>query len=139
MNADSVISKILARIDDGADIDALSEPSVAASDARLLSEAQAAFGSWPRALAGTLVHLRTFYERINQSAGADDDDAGSTVDDPRPERVLDAFPPRTLARLRALKERYDPDNVFRDNFNVTDAVRALEAAGLTPAGAAIAR
>jgi alkanesulfonate monooxygenase SsuD/methylene tetrahydromethanopterin reductase-like flavin-dependent oxidoreductase (luciferase family) len=41
--------------------------------------------------------------------------------DPRPERILDAFPPRTLARLRDLKAKYDPDNVFRDNFSVTPA------------------
>jgi hypothetical protein len=39
--------------------------------------------------------------------------------DPRPERLADAFPPRTLRRLRELKARYDPDNVFRDNFNIT--------------------
>jgi FAD/FMN-containing dehydrogenase len=37
----------------------------------------------------------------------------------RPERLGDAFPPRTLARLRELKRRYDPTNVFRDNFNIT--------------------
>lgn len=43
--------------------------------------------------------------------------------DLRPERVLDAYPPSTLARLRALKRRYDPDNVFRDNFNITPASR----------------
>ena len=36
-----------------------------------------------------------------------------------PERITEAFPPRTLARLRDLKAKYDPDNVFRDNFNVT--------------------
>ena len=38
--------------------------------------------------------------------------------DVRPERLKDAFPPRTLARLRELKRRYDPTNVFRDNFNI---------------------
>jgi alkanesulfonate monooxygenase SsuD/methylene tetrahydromethanopterin reductase-like flavin-dependent oxidoreductase (luciferase family)/FAD/FMN-containing dehydrogenase len=41
--------------------------------------------------------------------------------DLRPERITDAFPPRTLERLRKLKTRYDPDNVFRDNFNITPA------------------
>jgi FAD/FMN-containing dehydrogenase len=38
--------------------------------------------------------------------------------DPRPERIQDAFPPATLSRLRDLKTRYDPANLFRDNFNV---------------------
>jgi FAD binding domain/Berberine and berberine like len=38
--------------------------------------------------------------------------------DGRPERLNDAFPPRTLERLRELKSRYDPDNIFRDNFNI---------------------
>jgi FAD/FMN-containing dehydrogenase len=41
--------------------------------------------------------------------------------DLRPERITDAFPPRTLERLRKLKARYDPGNVFRDNFNITPA------------------
>jgi FAD/FMN-containing dehydrogenase len=38
--------------------------------------------------------------------------------DQRPERLQDAFPPKTLERLRELKSRYDPENVFRDNFNI---------------------
>jgi hypothetical protein len=38
--------------------------------------------------------------------------------DLRPDRLQDAFPLRTLERLRSLKAQYDPDNVFRDNFNV---------------------
>jgi hypothetical protein len=39
------------------------------------------------------------------------------------ERLYDAFPPRTLERLRELKGIYDPENIFRDNFNI--APRAM--------------
>jgi len=38
--------------------------------------------------------------------------------DQRPERLRDAFPPPVLDRLRELKRRYDPGNLFRDNFNI---------------------
>jgi alkanesulfonate monooxygenase SsuD/methylene tetrahydromethanopterin reductase-like flavin-dependent oxidoreductase (luciferase family)/FAD/FMN-containing dehydrogenase len=38
--------------------------------------------------------------------------------DLRPERLSDAFPNGALERLHALKVRYDPTNVFRDNFNI---------------------
>ncbi|WP_413316693.1 LLM class flavin-dependent oxidoreductase [Agrococcus sp. 1P02AA] len=44
--------------------------------------------------------------------------------DPRPERLTDAFPPATLARLRALKARVDPDNLLRDNFGVVEVAAA---------------
>ena len=38
--------------------------------------------------------------------------------DQRPERLADAFPPRTLERLRVLKGRYDPHHLFADNFPI---------------------
>jgi alkanesulfonate monooxygenase SsuD/methylene tetrahydromethanopterin reductase-like flavin-dependent oxidoreductase (luciferase family) len=48
--------------------------------------------------------------------------------DQSPDRLADAFPPATLARLHELKHRYDPDNVFRHNFDL--------APGDAPVGAA---
>ncbi|HEX6450415.1 MAG TPA: LLM class flavin-dependent oxidoreductase [Trebonia sp.] len=39
--------------------------------------------------------------------------------DQRPQRLHDAFPGRTLTRLRELKAVYDPGNVFRQNFPIT--------------------
>jgi hypothetical protein len=44
--------------------------------------------------------------------------------DQRPERLEDAFPGKTLQRLRELKAKYDPENVFRDNFSVAESVSA---------------
>lgn len=35
-----------------------------------------------------------------------------------PDIVTQAFPPATLERLQALKEKYDPEGLFRDNFPV---------------------
>lgn len=39
--------------------------------------------------------------------------------DHRPEDVSMAFPPATLARLRQVKRRWDPDDVFSQNFDVS--------------------
>lgn len=39
--------------------------------------------------------------------------------DHTPERVLDAFPPATLERLRTIKRAWDPDGIFDQNFDVT--------------------
>jgi len=38
--------------------------------------------------------------------------------DQSPERISEAWPAKSLDRLRTLKKQYDPDNVFRDNFNI---------------------
>jgi hypothetical protein len=43
--------------------------------------------------------------------------------DDRSERLHDAFPGKTLERLRRLKARYDPDNVFNQNFPIAPAPR----------------
>ncbi|WP_194409744.1 LLM class flavin-dependent oxidoreductase [Microbacterium cremeum] len=42
----------------------------------------------------------------------------------RPERIAEAFPPATLARLRRIKGQYDPTCVFRDNFAIEPAADA---------------
>jgi hypothetical protein len=41
--------------------------------------------------------------------------------DQRPERLNEAFPGPTLTRLRQLKARYDPSNVFNQNFPIPPA------------------
>ncbi|QZN86476.1 LLM class flavin-dependent oxidoreductase [Cellulomonas sp. C5510] len=60
--------------------------------------------------------------------------------DPRPERVAEAFPGATLERLRELKRRYDPQDVFRHNVSVADrparAVPARDGAAQGPLGVA---
>ncbi|RMI04843.1 FAD-binding oxidoreductase [Cellulomonas triticagri] len=40
--------------------------------------------------------------------------------DRRPERLAEAYPGPTLARVRDLKRRYDPQDVFRHNFSVAE-------------------
>ena len=49
--------------------------------------------------------------------------------DRSPERLREAFPEPMFGRLRELKRRYDPGNLFRDNFNIDpSADEPLEAA-----------
>ncbi|HEY9307150.1 MAG TPA: LLM class flavin-dependent oxidoreductase [Microbacterium sp.] len=54
----------------------------------------------------------------------------------RPERIAEAFPPATLARLRAIKAAYDPACVFRDNFAVEPAADAAVSAHAAESDAA---
>ncbi len=46
------------------------------------------------------------------------------------ERVVAAFGEETYARLQALKDKYDPDNVFAFNQNIKPSGRAAEPAGV---------
>jgi hypothetical protein len=43
--------------------------------------------------------------------------------------VRDAYPASSYARLRELKRRYDPDNVFRANHIICPAKRLADSAG----------
>jgi hypothetical protein len=43
------------------------------------------------------------------------------LNDEGPDRVRDAYPPQTLARLAEIKRRYDPTNLFHRNQNVAPA------------------
>ena len=43
--------------------------------------------------------------------------------DSRADVVTRAFPTATLERIREVKRRYDPDNVFHDNFAVEQALQ----------------
>ncbi|MBL0888441.1 LLM class flavin-dependent oxidoreductase [Myceligenerans indicum] len=49
--------------------------------------------------------------------------------DTRPERLAEAFPEPTLARLREIKAVHDPENVFRSNFPIPPADTPNSAAG----------
>ena len=53
--------------------------------------------------------------------------------DRRPERLAEVFPAGTLTRLRELKQRYDPDDVFRHNHSVARAAEGADSSGVPAA------
>jgi len=67
-----------------------------------------ALGSTATALDAAWSELRRHFEGLYLSFETD----------LRPERLVDAFTEPGLERLRALKRRYDPDLLFRDNFPI---------------------
>ena len=82
-----------------------------------------------------MVNVAAFYttpeDRVTQTRWVDDymaalrqDDAGAYVNFialEAPERIHAAYPKPTLERLRAIKKRYDPGNLFRLNQNIVPA------------------
>lgn len=68
----------------------------------------AAMSSSPRRIDPFWERLRPHFSGMYLSFETDRDIA----------RLDDAFPTATLERLRDLKLKYDPDNIFRDNFNI---------------------
>ena len=92
--------------------------------------------------ATALAHRHQSFNVSSVGFGADEDDFRRHWDDlrphldglytsfetdPRPQRLHDAFPGETLDRLRRLKTRYDPEDVFDQNFPIPPAERsALE-------------
>jgi alkanesulfonate monooxygenase SsuD/methylene tetrahydromethanopterin reductase-like flavin-dependent oxidoreductase (luciferase family)/FAD/FMN-containing dehydrogenase len=85
------------------------DPAATAYANRSANFSIVAMGSRPERLDALWTNIRGHFEGLYLSFE-------TTL---HPDRITDAFPPATIARLRELKRQYDPTNVFRDNFNIT--------------------
>jgi FAD/FMN-containing dehydrogenase len=74
----------------------------------------AAFAEGPDDLASRQAWVADFAAALHPAAGA----YTGFMGDEGPDRVRAAFPGATWDRLRAVKRRYDPDNLFRLNQNI---------------------
>jgi FAD/FMN-containing dehydrogenase len=77
----------------------------------------AAFHAGPEDLAEKLAWVEELGRALDPAPGA----YVNFINDEGPDRVHDAYPPGTWARLAEVKRRYDPDNVFHRNQNVPPA------------------
>jgi FAD/FMN-containing dehydrogenase len=76
-------------------------------------EAEDTHRAWARALHEDLEPDTTPGVYLNFTSDADDQD-----------RVRDTFGPEKYARLQALKDQYDPQNLFRLNQNIKPSAAA---------------
>lgn len=88
MSRDALISRAIAFVDEGAEPEHLERGAVLEHSPEWVSEAHAHFGSWDTYLAACFVHLRNFYEALNQRAQAPVERSEDLQDVPRPERKI---------------------------------------------------
>jgi hypothetical protein len=81
----------------------------------------AVIGIWLDGSEDTAPHERWVSDLWEQVRGAARGVYVNFVADEGDERVRDAYPPATLARLQAVKRAYDPGNMFRFNQNIKPA------------------
>ena len=72
----------------------------------------------PDASDDDLARVRDVWAGVGEDADAV---CGNFTSEQGPDVVERMYPPETLARLRGVKQRWDPGNLFRRNHNITPA------------------
>ncbi len=72
----------------------------------------------PDAIDEEVARIRKVWAEVGTDADAV---CGNFTSEQGPDVVARMYPPATLARLRAVKQRWDPGNLFRRNHNITPA------------------